>query len=165
MGLRFLFLLVFGASLTACTQEPIDVYLFGPSPSCLKANDRSKCRRLTLYEEVEVSAFKERQEVVYVRTGVASKTSSSSVFGSLQQCKVVDKDNFSCDGLVRRGGEFVETGMFGDLFASESYWTFAYANILGAELERSTIQLFHNHRTAITAVLVVAIIVTVIAAN
>ena len=142
LDILILLLLVIGVA--GCEQRRLDIYLFGPAKSCFPMMERSKCDKLIVYDKVEMTLSADRQEVVYVQKGLRLDE-SNTIFRRLENCKVVDRDTFSCGGLVRTNRQFVDSKVFGDLVVSESYWTFAYSHYLERYVTRGRVQFFHDN--------------------
>ena len=156
-GILILFLLMIG--LAGCEERRVDIYLFGPAKSCFPTADKSKCDKLMVYDKVEIKVRGNRHEVAYVQKGLRLDE-SNTIFRRLENCNIIDRDTFSCNGLVRTDGQFVDTKVFGDLVVSESYWTFAYSQYLKRHVKREGVRFFHDNDSWITwALIVVAVLV------
>lgn len=157
LDVLILFLVVIG--LAGCEDRRVDVYLFGPAKSCFPTTDKSKCDNLMVYDKVEIKVRGDRQEVAYVQKGLRLDA-SNTIFRRLENCNIIDRNTFSCNGLVRTDGQFVDTKVFGNLVVSESYWTFAYSEYFDQYVKRDWVRFFHDNDLWITvAMTVVAVIV------
>lgn len=154
-GILILLLLAIG--LAGCEERRVDIYLFGPAKSCFPTNDKSKCDKLTAYDKVEIKAWGDRQEATYVQKGL-SLDESNTIFRRLENCNIIDRYTFSCNGLVRTDGQFANTKVFGDLVVSESYWTFAYSQYLDTYVERKWLRFFHENDSWVTVALILALL-------
>jgi hypothetical protein len=157
--LGFLLSVPFIVALTGCSNRPITLYLFGPAKSCFYEGRKAQCQSLKVYDQIELKASPEKQEVIYLRKGLGLDE-SNTVFRKLDNCKVVDRDNFSCEGLTRTNGGFTNSKSFGDLTVSTSYFTYAFSYYTGSEINRATVDFFHKNDSWINpAVIVLAIVV------
>ena len=102
-GILILFLLMIG--LAGCEERRVDIYLFGPAKSCFPTADKSKCDKLMVYDKVEIKVRGNRHEVAYVQKGLRLDE-SNTIFRRLENCNIIDRDTFSCNGLVRTDGQF-----------------------------------------------------------
>lgn len=152
--LRFLLLISFIVGLSGCWDRPVTLYLFGPAKSCFDKGQRGECLNLKVYDKVELKVFPDKQEVVYIKKGLGLDD-SNTVFRKLENCKVIDRENFSCDGLVRTNGGFTNSQSFGDLKVSTSYWTFAFSYYTGSQIKRGPLEFFHNQDSWLHPVIII----------
>ena len=164
LGTLFFVLLVI--SLAGCEERSVTIYSFGPANSCFPTTEPEKCHAVKAYDKVEIKVLGDRQEVTYVQKGLGLDE-SNTVFRRLENCKIIDRDTFSCDGLIRIDGQFVDTKVFGALMVSRSYWIFAYSHYFGsAVVPREAVQRFDEFDSWITSVIVFGalILLTILAA-
>ena len=159
--LDVLILLLVVIGLAGCEDRRVDIYLFGPAKSCFPTTDKSKCDKLMVYDKIEIKVLGDRQEVAYVQKGLRLDA-SNTIFRRLESCNIIDRDTFSCDGLVRTDGQFVDTKVFGDLVVSASYWTFAYSQYLKKYVKRDWVRFFHDNDSRTTAAMVVIFLVLMV---
>ncbi len=152
-SLRVLLLLLL-ATLIGCTERTIDVYLYGANNSCFPAKNNLTCDRLKIYDTVDLKILLERQEVTYVQKGLWLDD-SNAVFRKLNDCKVIDRGNFSCDGLVRIDGQFTNTSVFKTLFVSTTYLPSAWSRYLHTPISRRTLEFWERNSGWLTALIIV----------
>jgi len=140
--------------LGGCSDRPLDFYLFGAAQSCFPNKDSATCDKLKVYDKVTLKVLVEAQEVTYVQAGLGLDE-SNTVFHRLQDCKVIDRDNFACDGIVRTDGHISKTAIFGGRVASESYWPYAYSHYLSQPIGRRALGFWAKYGAWIVGVLVV----------
>jgi len=142
--------------LSGCQDGTTTVYLFGPAKSCFTSGKLADCNRLRVYDKVDIKVLVERQEVSYVQAA-HGLDASNTVFKRLENCKVVSADSFSCDGLVKSNGAFTDTKAFGQLFVSQSYWTYLFSSYgtKKSGQDREMLRFFSDHDTGVTIGIVV----------
>lgn len=140
--------------LTGCENRSIDTYLYGPAQSCYMDTPFASvenCKYLRVYDKLVIQASTERQEVVYMMKGLGLDE-SNSVFGKLDNCKVIDRDNFSCDGLIRIDRRFVNTDVFAGKMISNSYSGYLISHFVQSNLKKAVLEFLDNNDTWIAMV-------------
>jgi hypothetical protein len=77
------------------------------------------------------------EEDLKLNTDNELKTTSAT---RLHDCKVVDHQNFNCSGLVRSGGEFVDTSAVGDRRLSQSIVASSLARYTNGWISATTLK-------------------------
>lgn len=149
--------------LTGCWDRPFDIYLFGASSSCFPASKTSTtCQTLKIYDKVTIAVNADRQEVTYIRTGIGLDE-SNVVFKRLENCKVIDSENFSCTGLSSVGGKLADTTVFKDLFITSNYLSYAASRYLRKDIGRGTLEFLGKHDGWLTPLMVIGGVIIFIA--
>ena len=81
----------------------------------------------------------------------------STTVSKLKNCKVIDKNNFDCDHLVRTDGKFQLTTSFGERYLSSSWFCYRYARFGKGWLEIGTLE-FHESAWSTAMYSVVAVV-------
>ena len=147
-------LLLILIGLAGCAERPTNVYLFGLAKSCFTKSEGSKCPTLKIYDRVQIKVYGEKQEVIYLREAL-KLDESNTIYKKLNNCKVIDRDNFACEELARTNGDFTETKAFDDLAISTSYLTYAYSWYLDSNISRRYVRFFHDNDAWLPGVLIV----------
>ena len=106
--------------LSACTESSATFYLFGEANSCFSRGTSKDCQKFKAYDKVTIMVTAEKQAVSYVQKAYGLDE-SNTIFKTLEGCKVIDKDNFSCQGLSKASGKFLDTQVFEGKITSESF--------------------------------------------
>lgn len=135
-------------------NKPVELYLYGPSKTCLANNlFASKCKSLDIYDSVNLSVNNQSQEVTFVRAAVGLDE-SNIIFKKLKNCKVVDVNNFSCDGLSRSSSNFLDKTEFGNLLVSRSQLLFFLAKNFDFNIEVKALEFMDEHEVIANLVMI-----------
>ncbi len=138
--LRLIPLLVYIFAISGCRESSETFYLYGPTKKCIATKNPAKCKRVKLYDKVELKVFPDRQEVYFSQVAIGLDA-SNTLFKRLENCKVVSDASFSCEGLTRSGNVFIDTSVFGSKLVSRSDWAYWYSLIHGDKsVNRNTVQ-------------------------
>jgi len=138
----FLCFLLYG-----CNSTSTEFYLFGWGNSCFTSIPLKGCKKIKFYDNVKMSINYEKQTVSYVQK--ANKLDESNVvFKTLDNCKIIDLENFSCEGLKRVSGKYVKTDIFKDRFITESF-LISLNSYLNSELDKSTFDFINENSTLV----------------
>ncbi len=116
---KLLSLLIFFL-LTGCTSNTSEFYLFGLGNSCFQGSVNKHCQKLKAYDEVKLTVNVEKQSVSYVKRAYGLND-KNVVFNTLENCSIVDVNNFSCEGLVRASGRYTKNDVFLARVITQSY--------------------------------------------
>lgn len=152
--------------LTGCEEnKPVELYLYGPTKSCLAKNlIATKCKSVNVYDKVNLSVNNQSQEVTFVREAIGLDA-SNIVFKKLENCKVVDVNNFSCDGLSRSSSVFLEKQEFGNLLVSRSKLLYFMAEKFDFTIEVVAIEFLDEHEVMANLVMIFGAIFILIGIN
>jgi hypothetical protein len=122
--LKFCLILMFGAVVSACDGVVEPMYSYINVGKCkggytgdiyTPQGNISECLAL-LTTSVSLNVSHSTQTVTLIEEDLGFNKQPVIILISatkLKNCSIVDKSNFSCDGLERRGGEFLNTGAIG----------------------------------------------------
>lgn len=142
-------LLVATLFLSGCEERSANLFLYGPAKPCYAKTLFSSvktCNKLTVYDRLTLHVNRDRQEVVYLQQGLGLDE-SNSLFKKLENCTVVDKDNFSCAGLARIEGQFLLTEVFGDRAISSSHLGYAYSYRLNSSIKKNVLEILDDYNS------------------
>ena len=146
--------------LTGCEGRSLDAYLYGPAKSCYRNTvfaSVKDCDDLKVYDTVVIQANGDRQEVVYLMKGLGLDE-SNSIFRRLDNCKVINRDNFWCDGLVRIDRRFANTEAFGDKVISSSYPAYLTSNFVKSSIRKGTLEFLDSNDSWINIVAIIILL-------
>ncbi len=132
---------------TGCDDRRIDAYLFGPAEICYRQTlspSVASCQHLKTYDKVVIKTNAGNHEVVYLLNGIGLDL-SNTVFNRLDSCKVVDRDNFACDGLERIDGKFVLTDIFPGKRISNSYPVYVVSHLPISSFKKDILDFFDTN--------------------
>lgn len=133
---------------TGCDEAGIEAYLYVPAIPCHLDDHASseKCDKLTVGQKITIKVSSDRQEVVYLLTGLKANDGSSKDyrFTKLDGCRVIDKNNFSCDGLERLDGRFTNIEALPAVFVSVSQFLHL-TSYLRPSLSKGTLDYFAKY--------------------
>ena len=142
--LSFLFLLV------GCEESVNTFYTFGLDNSCYKYNDLNKCTTYKPYDTLKVSVNKQNREVTYQLSAVGLDD-SNTIFKKLNDCDVVDVNNFSCESFVSINGKITNSKVLGNKVISNIYWLFEPLSLIDRGIDKSIIEFVNNNNSWLTA--------------
>ena len=146
--------------LAGCEEKAFTIYLFGLANSCFSSPAKGKCNDLKIYDRVSISVSNERQEVNLIREGVGLDK-DNVVYDKISGCKIIDKNNFSCDKLSFLDGRIVDSSFFKDLTPTKSYvgYLFSY---WGGPVSVSSLDFLTRNDSWVTTAMVVVVILMVL---
>jgi hypothetical protein len=151
-------------ALTGCEERSLDAYLYGPTKSCEGKTDLASgkgCHTNTVYEVLTIQISRDRQEVIYLVKGLRPEE-GNFIFGKLNNCKVINRDNFSCDGLVRADKTFVNTEAFSDKVFSISYPSYLLSHYFNVPFTNWGLEILDYIDSGVTFVAVIAVVIFII---
>lgn len=92
-------------------------------------------------------------------------SNDNSVFGTLENCKVVDSKNFSCDGLTEVDGIFTKQTFFGEKIVSSPTWLYAISNYGEIDITKKQLSIANEYEHLIEAGFVIAIILLMVSSS
>ena len=130
--------------LFGCDQSKTTHYTYGKANACFEQAQIDKpCRRFKPYDEVTINANATSQQVtILIRAIDLSK--ENTIFKNLTNCKVVDKENFSCDELTLGEGVVSESTLLDGKVIGQSSILFYGSNMLGQPINKKLISLFDS---------------------
>jgi hypothetical protein len=141
-------------ALPGCTDQNLTVYLYSPDLNCYQhVSLRPKidqCSSFKVTDKLTLQINPERQEVTYSLKGLRL-SKENSIFGSLENCKVVDNKNFSCDGLTEVDGIFTKQTFFGEKLISYPAWIYFISNNSNIGINKKQIELANQYEYLIDA--------------
>jgi hypothetical protein len=143
--LSFLLLCVL---LTSCSSATADFYVFGWGNSCYKEGFNKTCTKIKAYDFVKLTVSVEKQSVSYVKKAYFLDN-SNIVYETLENCKVIDLDNFSCKDISRASGHFIDTKIFKNRLITDSF-ILSLATHLNYEIERDTFHFVNDNRELVS---------------
>lgn len=110
-----------------------------------------------MHEKVTIRVSSERQEVVILVQGLGTDRGSyiDYDFMSLDNCKVIDADNYSCNGLHRVEGKFVRADIFSDRVISNSSLGYFASYYLDRSISKKSVQVLDTYVKWINVISVV----------
>lgn len=156
MRLLVLVVLTVG-TLVSCTDNTAQYYTYGPSKSCYKHGIPKNCQTYIANDKLTISVNQSTQEVTYQLVGMRLDD-SNIIFKTLANCKVVDKNNFSCDDFSITDGKVVNSKMFGDKMLSDSSLMFWVSDTLKWGISVDIIQFVTNNSWVIPVGIFVGLI-------
>lgn len=114
-----------GFFLSSCSSNVIEFELYGKDNKCYQSSSIKDCTKLKLYDTVKLSINQEKQSASYVRNGY-KLDETNTVFDTLDNCKIIDKNNFRCENISRVNGKFSDVSLFKDMQVSESFLVSIY---------------------------------------
>jgi hypothetical protein len=164
--IRVLLLLEIPVILGGCSDQTLTTYLYSPNLACYqKVSLKPKidqCDELRVTDKVTLQINPERQAVTYSLKGLRL-SKENSIFGSLENCKVVDNKNFSCDGLKEVDGIFTIQTFFGEKIISSPSWLYAVSNYGEIDITKKQIFIANEYERLIDAALFIAFIILIVA--
>jgi len=148
-------------ALTGCGERSLDAYLYGPAKSCERKTDLASgksCHTNTVYDILTIQVSRDRQEVIYLVKGLRPEE-GNPIFGRLNNCNVINRDNFSCDGLVRVDKTFVNTKAFSDKVFSISYPSYLLSHYLNVPFTNWGLEILDYIDPGVTFVAVIAVVI------
>lgn len=145
MRQNFLFLgLILLLQLAGCDQSTTTHYTYGKTLKCFEQSQTNKpCRHLRPYDEVTISANSGSQQVTMVIRGI-DLSKENTVFKTMTNCKVVNKENFSCNELTLDDGIVsTSTALHGKIIG-QSAILFYVSNLLDLTIREDVIRLFDS---------------------
>ena len=158
--LLLLFVLVL---LSGCSTESSEFYIFGPANSCFNSAVIKNCETLKAYDQVKISVNVEKQ-VVVISQKAYGLNDTNIVFKVLENCKVVDRDNFSCDGLVKAFGRYIDTKFFKSKILTESY-LLSLSHFIDFPVKRSVILFFNEFPVATNTAIAIFLVLVLLGIN
>jgi hypothetical protein len=141
LRLSFLFLCLLLAS---CGTTTADFYIFGWGNSCYKEGFNKSCTKIKAYDFLKLTVSVEKQSVSYVKKAYFLDN-SNIVYETLETCKVIDLDNFSCKDFSRASGQFIDTKIFKNRLITDSF-ILSLATYYGMEIDRDTFHFINGNR-------------------
>jgi len=133
--------------LYGCNSISTDFYLYGWGNSCFTSIVKNDCKKVKFYDNVKLSINYEKQTVSFVQKAHDLDV-SNVVFKTLENCKIVDLENFSCEELARVSGKYVKTPIFKERFITESY-LMSLNSFLNSEIDKSTFDFINENNTLV----------------
>jgi hypothetical protein len=134
--------------LSACGDKGETAYLYGPAKSCYRnasISSARNCNTLSPYDRLLFQVNREGQSVTFLQQGL-KLDETNTIFRNLENCSVIDEENFSCDGLKQIDKEFVNTEVFGDKVISISYWGYLYSSYSNG-ITKETLGILNNYNS------------------
>jgi hypothetical protein len=129
--------------LSGCSSNTSEFYLFGLGNSCFQGSVNKNCLKLKAYDEVKLAVNIDKQSVSFVKRAYGLND-KNIVFNTLENCSIVDADNFSCEGLVRTSGNYINNDVFKARVITQSY-ILSLNNYFNAEISFSTIRFVNEN--------------------
>jgi hypothetical protein len=135
---------IFAASLlTGCIDAASEYYTFGYHNGCYSKEKINLCSSYKAYDEIKVSVSIEGQAVSVVQKAY-DLDASNTIFRRLENCKVIDKKNFSCDGLTIASGKLTSNEIFAGKLITSS-WVLSLTSYFNMPVEKSILLLFIDY--------------------
>jgi hypothetical protein len=130
--------------LISCSSTTADFYVFGWGNSCYKEGFNKSCTKIKAYDSLKITVSVEKQTVSYVKKAYFLDN-SNVVYETLENCKVIDLDNFSCKDISRASGQFIDTKIFKNRLITDSY-ILSLGTFIGKEIDRDTFHFINENR-------------------
>jgi len=155
-------ILLLASLLSGCVDNTAEYYTYGMAKSCYKNGFPKECKKYIANDKLTLTVNADKQEVTYQLVGMRLDD-SNIIFNTLTNCKVVDRKNFSCEGLKITDGKVIDSSVFGKKILSESAWQFYYSNYLTETLTPDSIDFVNRNGYWITPVAVLVGFILLIA--
>ena len=133
--------------LISCSSTTADFYVFGWGNSCYKEGFKRSCTKIKAYDSLKLTVSVQKQSVSYVRKAYFLDN-SNVVYETLENCKVIDLENFSCENLSRASGQFIDTKIFKDRLITDSI-ILSIGTYVGQEIDRDIFNFINDNRLSV----------------
>jgi hypothetical protein len=149
--------------LGGCLDQGTDAYVFGFHKSCYSGKKPlAECERIELTATMRFRVLAEQQEVTFLYQSLGAKA-EDTIFRRVHQCEVIDSDNFSCPGLIRRDGLFLQAQMLNAVIVTTSYPAYLLSKVFTPT--QKLVEFMDAHKTAVNVVIGVLVLFAFIAIN
>ena len=148
---RVILILTLLLLLTGCEESVNTFYTYGLDNSCYKNNNIEKCLIYKPYDVLKVSVNKQNQEISYQLMGVGLDE-TNIIFKKINNCVVVDINNFSCENFVSVNGKITNSKSLGNKIVSSVYWLFEPLSLINRGLNKSVIKFVDNNNSWLSVI-------------
>jgi hypothetical protein len=143
--------------LTGCDEQTNTFYSYGLDNSCYKSDKSEKCSIYKPYDILNITVNKQNNTVTYQLIGIGLDD-SNTIFKTLNDCSVLDTNNFSCTDFVSIDGKISNSAILGDRIISSNWFMYQFTSLTKIGINKSKINFINNNEWVTTLATIFAIL-------